>query len=214
MQIETQQLLTRVSYRCCFCFFIGSSLCYQSVMRIIAGSAKRREIKVPKAVVRPTTDRTREAMFSIIQSYVDGAKVLDLFAGAGSLGLEALSRGATNCEFVDVNRVCTRGIEGNLTTLNLKGGSVINADVLSFLKRARGNYDLIFADPPYYKIPGDRDFASELLAEENGLNILADDGLLVIEIDARHKPNVPATWEVADQRSYGGCAIMFLRKAK
>ena len=183
-------------------------------MRIIAGSAKRREIKVPKAVVRPTTDRTREALFSIIQSYVDGAKVLDLFAGAGSLGLEALSRGAGSCEFVDMNRACTKVIEGNLATLTLKGGSVINADVMSFLKRARGYYDLIFADPPYFKVPGERDFASELLAEANCLNLLADDGLLVIEIDARHKPDVPATWEVADQRRYGGCAILFLRKAK
>ena len=183
-------------------------------MRIIAGSAKRREIKVPNAVVRPTTDRTREALFSIIQSYVVGAKVLDLFAGAGSLGLEALSRGAKNCEFVDMNRTCTAVIEKNLATLNLKGGSVINADVLSFLKRARGNYDLIFADPPYYKVPGDRDFASELLVEGNCLNILDNNGLLVLEIDARHKPIVPATWEVVDQRRYGGCAIFFMRKAK
>ena len=183
-------------------------------MRIIAGSAKRREIKVPNAVVRPTTDRTREALFSIIQSYADGAKVLDLFAGAGSLGLEALSRGAGSCEFVDMNRACSTVIEKNLSTLNLKGGSVINADVLSFVKRARGGYDLVFADPPYFKVPGDRDFASELLAEENVQNILSDDGLLIIEVDARHKPNIPTTWELADQRRYGGCAILFLRKAE
>ena len=183
-------------------------------MRIIAGSAKRREIKVPNAVVRPTTDRTREALFSIIQAYVVGAKVLDLFAGAGSLGLEALSRGARNCEFVDMDRACTRMIEKNLETLSLKGGSVINVEVLSFLKRARGGYDLIFADPPYFKIPGDRDFASELLAEENVLSLLSDGGLLIVEVDARHKPNIPATWELVDQRRYGGCAILFLRKAK
>ncbi len=183
-------------------------------MRIIAGSAKRREIKVPDAVVRPTTDRTREALFSIIQSYVDGAKVLDLFAGAGSLGLEALSRGAGGCEFVDMERACARVIEKNLSTLNLKGGSVVNADVFSFLKRARGCYDLIFADPPYFKVTGERDFASELLAEENSFNILSDEGFLIVEIDARHKPNIPTTWELVDQRRYGGCAILFLRKAK
>lgn len=183
-------------------------------MRIIAGTAKRREIKVPNAVVRPTTDRTREALFSILQSYVSEAKVLDLFAGAGSLGLEALSRGAVSCEFVDMNRACTKVIEKNLATLGLKGGSLANVDVLSFLKRARGVYDLIFADPPYFKVPGDRDFASEVLAEENSLNLLADDGLLVVEVDARHKLALPATWELVDQRRYGGCAILFLRKAK
>ena len=90
-------------------------------MRIIAGSAKRREIKVPKAVVRPTTDRTREALFSMIHAYVDGAKVLDLFAGAGSLGMEALSRGAASCDFVDMNKVCTTVIQENLKSLNLSG---------------------------------------------------------------------------------------------
>lgn len=181
-------------------------------MRIIAGSAKRRDIKVPKAVVRPTTDRTREALFSILHHYVSGAKVLDLFAGAGSLGLESLSRGAESCDFVDMNRVCTRVIEDNLKTLNLKGGSVLNADVLSCITRSRGVYDLIFADPPYFKNPGERDFASEILAEENLANMLADDGLLVVEIDSRHKPNIPVSWEVVDQRSYGSCAIIFLRK--
>lgn len=182
-------------------------------MRIIAGSAKRREIKVPKAVVRPTTDRTREALFSILHHHVPDAKVLDLFAGAGSLGMEALSRGATSCDFVDLDRACTRVIEGNLKTLNLKGGSVLNADVLSCIQRSKSTYDLIFADPPYYKNPGERDFASEILAEENLANILADDGLLIVEIDSRHRPNVPASWEVVDQRSYGSCSVIFLRKS-
>lgn len=182
-------------------------------MRIIAGSAKRREIKVPNAVVRPTTDRTREALFSMLSHYVSGAKVLDLFAGAGSLGLESLSRGAQSCDFVDMNRVCTRTVEGNLKTLNLKGGSVLNADVLACIKRSTSTYDLIFADPPYYKTPGDRDFATEILAEENLHKILADDGLLVVEVDSRHKPTVPVTWEVIDQRTYGSCSILFLRKS-
>lgn len=164
--------------------------------------------------MRPTTDRTREALFSMLNNYTSGAKVLDLFAGAGSLGLEALSRGAQSCDFVDMNRVCTRVIEDNLKALNLKGGSVLNADVLTCLKRSRGSYDLIFADPPYFKNPGERDFASEILAEENLMKILADDGLVVVEIDSRHKPTVPVTWELIDQRTYGSCSILFLRKAQ
>jgi 16S rRNA (guanine966-N2)-methyltransferase len=183
-------------------------------MRIIAGSAKRREIKVPNAVVRPTTDRTREALFSMIHSYVDGAKVLDLFAGAGSLGLEALSRGAASCDFVDMNKICTKVVNENLTVLDLRGGSVVTADVLAHVKRARGEYDLIFADPPYYKQAGDRDFVSEILAEENLTQILAKDGLLVVEVDSQHSPNIPASWKQLDQRRYGSCAIIFLQKVE
>jgi 16S rRNA (guanine966-N2)-methyltransferase len=181
-------------------------------MRIIAGSAKRREIKVPKALVRPTTDRTREALFSILLSYVPDAKVLDLFAGAGSLGLESLSRGAKRCDFVDINRACTRVIEDNLKNLQLKGGSVLNADVMSCIQRSRGCYDLIFADAPYFKNPGERDFVAEILAEDNLPKILADDGLLVVEVDSRYKIATPENWQVIDQRSYGSCAIHFLRK--
>ncbi|MGJ8671367.1 16S rRNA (guanine(966)-N(2))-methyltransferase RsmD [Rubritalea sp.] len=183
-------------------------------MRIIAGSAKRREIKVPKAVVRPTTDRTREALFSMVHAYIDSAKVLDLFAGAGSLGLEALSRGAVSCDFVDMNKICTMVVSENLQSLKLAGGAVVTADVLGYVKRARGCYDLIFADPPYYKNPGDRDFVSELLAEENLYQIITSDGLLVVEVDAKHNPTIPACWKQLDKRRYGSCSIIFLQKVE
>ncbi|MFC5050222.1 16S rRNA (guanine(966)-N(2))-methyltransferase RsmD [Rubritalea spongiae] len=181
-------------------------------MRIIAGSAKRREIKVPKAVVRPTTDRTREALFSMIHAYVESAKVLDLFAGAGSLGIEALSRGAASCDFVDMNKICTMCVQENLQKLDLRGGVVVTADVLGHVKRLSGQYDIIFADPPYYKKPGDRDFVSELLAEENLAQILAVDGLLIVEVDAKHSPDVPKQWKQLDKRRYGSCVIMFLQR--
>jgi 16S rRNA (guanine966-N2)-methyltransferase len=181
-------------------------------MRIIAGSAKRREIRVPNAVVRPTTDRTREALFSILQSYVNGARVLDLFAGAGSLGMEALSRGAKSCDFVDANKVCTRVISDNLNQLHLNGGMVHLSEAQKYIQKSRGEYDLIFADPPYFTSPGDRDFVQEMLAESNLVEMLADDGLMVVEVDANHDPQMPPAWEQIDRRRYGSCVIIFIRK--
>jgi 16S rRNA (guanine966-N2)-methyltransferase len=182
-------------------------------MRIIAGSAKRREIKVPKELVRPTTDRTREALFSILAQYVAEAEVLDIFAGAGSLGLESLSRGAKSCDFVDKSWACTRVIDSNLLKLKLKGGSVINLDAISYIRRSIGMYDLIFCDAPYYKVAGERDFVREILAEENLSKILRGEGLLVLETDSRYSLTLPPHWQSIDRRIYGGCAIHFLKKA-
>ncbi|MFC4993275.1 16S rRNA (guanine(966)-N(2))-methyltransferase RsmD [Rubritalea tangerina] len=181
-------------------------------MRIIAGSAKRREIRVPKALVRPTTDRAREALFSILQAYVDGARVLDLFAGAGSLGLEALSRGAHSCTFVEQNKGCVKVVGENLASLGLAGGTVVQSDALAYVKRGRESFDLIFADPPYYKVPGDTDFASQLLSEAGLLGMLADDGLLVVEVDSQHKPELGMGWRLVDKRTYGGCTMLFIKK--
>lgn len=183
-------------------------------MRIIAGSAGRRAIKVPKAVVRPTTDRTREALFSMLNAKLSGAKVLDVFAGAGSMGLESLSRGALSCEFVDANRVCTRTIEENLKNLSLKGGKVVNADALAFLQRSKASYDLIFADPPYYKEAGDRDFVAEIFQLDSLADILATEGLLVVEVDSRYRLDLPEGWTVLDQRRYGGCSIVFIERSE
>ena len=196
--------------------FAGTCLCldacYLSEMRIIAGSAKRREIKVPNAVVRPTTDRTREALFSILQSYVGRAKVLDLFAGAGSLGMEALSRGAQSCDFIEANRICAKVINENLAGLGLRTGSVIKSDAMSFVRHCHGKYDLVFAAPPYFKTPGDRDFVTELLQDKKLPTILENDGIVVMEVDANHHPVVPSPWEQLDRRRYGSCVIIFIRK--
>ncbi|WP_018970091.1 16S rRNA (guanine(966)-N(2))-methyltransferase RsmD [Rubritalea marina] len=180
-------------------------------MRIIAGTAKRREIKVPKAVVRPTTDRTREALFSMLQHHTAEAKVLDLFAGAGSLGMEALSRGAQSCDFVEQQGACQKVIRENLASLQLPHGQVIGMDVLTFVKRNQSVYDIVFADPPYYKVPGDRDFASELFEMPELLRALGEGGLFVLEVDVKHEPEIPKSWELVDRRKYGGCSILILR---
>lgn len=182
-------------------------------MRIIAGTAGRRNFRVPKAIVRPTTDRTREALFSMLSHYLDGAKVLDLFAGSGALGLESLSRGAESCVFVDENRECTNTVRLNLRSLRLNGGKVVQSDVIKFAQKVSlSQYDVIFADPPYWKKPGDRDFVAELFEIDHFVDLLSDDGMLVIEVDERAEVTPSDVWELVDRRKYGGCSILFFQK--
>lgn len=182
-------------------------------MRIIAGTAGRRNFRVPKAIVRPTTDRTREASFSMLAHIIPGAKVLDLFAGSGALGLESLSRGAESCVFVDENRECVNTVKLNLASLRLNGGKVVQNDVIKMIGRVSlTQYDVIFADPPYWKNTGDRDFVKEMFESENLSNILTDDGMLVIEVDERADIDCGEKWEQIDRRRYGGCAIYFFQK--
>lgn len=184
-------------------------------MRIISGIARSRAIKVPKSVVRPTTDRTREALFNMISSRVADAKVLDLFAGSGAMGMEALSRGAKEAVFVDANRICAAGVEENLKSLRLQGGTVILSDALIYLKqRMRGSVDLIFADPPYYKQAGDEDFIKTML-EWGGLGAcLNEGGLCILEMDAGYALGEHAGLELLDRRTYGGCSIAIFEKGK
>jgi len=180
-------------------------------MRIISGQAGSRKIIVPKEVARPSTDRLREALFSILSQQIEGARVLDLFAGSGALGIECLSRGARSCDFIDDNRGATRVIQKNLITLGLDGGRVVESDVFRFLRGRNGPYDLVFADPPYYKFPGDKDFVQELLAHESLAQQLEEDALLIVEDPPKNKRTLDAgvDWRLLDQRSYGGCGILF-----
>ncbi len=180
-------------------------------MRIIAGKAGRIAIKVPPAVTRPTTDFVRQAIFSILGERVDDARVLDLYAGSGAIGLEALSRGAASCLFVDEHRQACAAITGNLVKTRLDGGRVVKSDVASFLKRDPASYDLIFADPPYWKHHGDTDHLGGLM--KNGLIAprLAPDGWLVAEVSANHTPPTAEDLELADRREYGGSAVLFYR---
>ncbi|MGJ8676191.1 MAG: 16S rRNA (guanine(966)-N(2))-methyltransferase RsmD [Akkermansiaceae bacterium] len=188
-------------------------------MRIISGIAGSRQIKVPGSVARPSTDRLREALFSILSQRVKGAKVLDLFAGSGALGLESLSRGAVSCAFVDESRESQVVINKNLKSLGLTGAKVLRGDVFRMLQGERGRYDLIFADPPYYKKFGDVDYVKQLLEDENLLELTTEDGLLVLEDPpANYKRESRADsehWDLLDHRKYGGCGILFYqRKAK
>lgn len=121
-------------------------------IRIIAGEFKGRRIKTPATdKVRPTADRVREAWFSILQHYIRGARVLDLFAGSGALGFEALSRGAVSADFVEVHRASLAVLKANAETLKVEDRVTIHrVDGMRFAERlAPGAYDVAFADPPY-----------------------------------------------------------------
>lgn len=120
-------------------------------MRVITGTARGRRLReLPGAETRPTTDRVKEAVFSIIQFEIEGRTVLDLFAGTGQLGIEALSRGARHADFVDQSRSAAALVQENLALCHLEDrGSVHRGDALAFLASARQGYDLILLDPPY-----------------------------------------------------------------
>ena len=181
-------------------------------MRIISGSAGRRNISVPRSVARPSTDRLREALFSILMDRLPNANVLDLFAGSGSLGLESLSRGAASVVMVDESAEARKVIQRNLADLGLKQGKVVQSDVFRFLDRERVSYDLVFADPPYCKHAGDRDFIHELLTHDRLPELMLEDALLVVEDSARNDRGDTVDWKLIDQRYYGGCGILFYQK--
>jgi 16S rRNA (guanine966-N2)-methyltransferase len=173
-------------------------------VRIIAGSKKGARIFAPKGQdTRPTSDRAREAAFNLIGP-VDGATVLDLFAGSGAMGLEALSRGATTAVFVETDREARRAIDRNLDKLRLTGARVIPMDALRALaaETAAGRrYDLVLVDPPY-------EMFSSL---QNGLSrylpaVLADDGVVVVETGAREEPELPPLSKRTSRR-YGRARI-------
>ena len=172
-------------------------------MRIVAGSRKGHRIAAPKgAVTRPTGDRVREAVFSIVGP-VDGAAVLDLFAGSGAMGLEALSRGAASCVFVERDRDAARVIQANLEKLQLTGAVVTNRDVAAALRdeRSRGRrYDLALVDPPYDEWESHAATLAELLPA-----VLEDDALVVVETSDRVEPELPL--DLVTTRRYGSARI-------
>lgn len=182
-------------------------------MRIIAGKAGRIAIKVPPAVTRPTTDFVRQAIFSILGEGVEGAQVLDLFAGSGAVGLEALSRGAASCVFVEEHRNACAVITDNLAKARLDGGRVVKADASSFLKRDAGIYQLIFADPPYWKHHGDKDHVGSLLHAGLIVPRLAPGGWFIAEVFSGQPSPTADGLTLTDRREYGNCAVLFYQPA-
>jgi 16S rRNA (guanine966-N2)-methyltransferase len=170
-------------------------------VRIVAGSRKGARLLTPKSDLRPTGDRVREAAFNLI-GLLDEASVLDLYAGSGALGLEALSRGAASAVFVESDREACRTIERNLEKLRLQG-TVLCRDALQALaaEAAAGRrYDLVLADPPYEMFASLQTPLSAYLPA-----VLADDGLLVVETDARTEPELPLAKRTS--RRYGAARL-------
>ena len=147
-------------------------------MRVISGKAKGVMLKTPDGMqTRPTSDRVKEAMFSIIQFDLPGAKVLDLFGGTGQLGIEAISRGAQSAVFVDAREEACRLIRGNLAKAKLESqGKVIRCDYADYLKRSREKYGIIFLDPPYAEV-----FLEKSLKIIEEIDILESGGIIIAE---------------------------------
>lgn len=181
-------------------------------MRIISGTAGGIPIHVPKKITRPTTDRVRESLFSSLGNIVAGARVLDLFAGSGALGLECLSRGATSVEFVDESREACQSIRRNLEKAKLDGGRVHQRKVFAFLEGISPTrpFDLIFADPPYAKDDALQSLLENLLTHPSLPPSLSDDGLFVLESSGRHQLPESELWAVSREKSYGDTLISFL----
>ena len=174
-------------------------------MRVIAGTYGGRRLQAPPGeATRPTADRVREALFSILGDRVGGARVLDLFAGSGALGLEALSRGAVSATFVDSAPAAIRAVNANLAALRAEA-EVVRADALRWLRGASGDgrqYSLLFLDPPYRR-------ASELGAPLSAAlaPVLAAGALVVAEADRRAP--LELTMPATDERRYGDTLIRF-----
>ena len=177
-------------------------------MRIIAGKAGRTAIKVPSAVARPTTDYVRQAVFSMLGETVFDARVLDLFCGSGALGLEALSRGASSCVFVDDHRQAIAATEANLAIARLEGGRTIKSDAMAYLSRDPATYDLILADPPYWKGYGDTDHVKKLLDLPTLPERLTKGGYLVAEISSSQSTPESPTLRLLERREYGSSTIL------
>ncbi len=177
-------------------------------MRVVAGSVRGHPLKTPPGDVRPTMDRVRGAIFSSLGDSVPGAKVLDLFAGSGALAIEALSRGADSAVLVESNPRCVECIRQNLRTTRLEA-SVQTMDALRFLDLyGRDGFDIIFADPPYAKLPDDRDFASELAQSPALAASLRPGGIAVIERMAG-RPEPVTTLALLRIRTYGKTEVAY-----
>lgn len=174
-------------------------------MRIIAGTAKGRRLTGPKGgATRPMTDRVREALFSSLGPKVVGARVLDLYAGTGSLGLEALSRGSASATFVERDRAALSALETNIAAVGL-GGDVLAGSVGDHLRRIGGPFDLVFVDPPYGL---DTAGVDAVMAGLDGL-LAAGAVVVVHRRRGQQGPAPPAGRPGARERRYGDSVLWF-----
>ncbi|MBN1286429.1 MAG: 16S rRNA (guanine(966)-N(2))-methyltransferase RsmD [Anaerolineae bacterium] len=181
-------------------------------IRVITGSAKGRRLKmVPGEATRPVMDRVKEACFSIIGVAIQGSRFLDLFAGTGSVGIEALSRGAERAVFVERAAPALKTIRANLALTRLEAGAeVVAADVLQYLKRPpREGFDFIYIAPPQYKDL----WSKTLLAIDAAPDFLYPDGVAIAQIDPQEHTDLELEHlEMYDQRTYGKTMLCFYER--
>jgi 16S rRNA (guanine966-N2)-methyltransferase len=181
-------------------------------LRVIAGKARSMPLRTVKGMdVRPTTDRTKETLFNILMPWIPGCRFLDLYAGSGSIGIEALSRGASHAVFVEKDRKTQELILENLEfTKLIEGATLIRGDVNSVLGRLTGErFDVIFMDPPF-----NHGLEKETLEILSGLDILEEDGLVVVEASPKTDFSYldDLGFEKFKERRYGMCQHILLKK--
>jgi len=186
-------------------------------MRIIAGSAGGIPLLTPQVTTRPTTDRVRESLFASLGSLLTKAVVLDLYAGSGALGIEALSRGASSAFFVEQEHQACEVIQKNLDKARLEGGQVRRSAVIKFLSgHSSGDreYDLIFADPPYARDSSTEEELVALVNCDQLVKLLSDKGVFLLESLASSElpESIAQRWEVRDERCFGETKISYMRK--
>ncbi len=180
-------------------------------MRLTGGSARGRRLASPPPGVRPTSQRARQALFDVLGARVAGAHVVDLFAGTGALGLEALSRGAAGCAFVERDRRAVARLRHNVERAGFGANArVVARDVFAWLRTARESAQplLVLADPPWAP-----DAALRVVRAVAASRLAVGGGLLVVEHRAAQGPDdCPAEWVVTDERRWGDVAMTFLER--
>lgn len=178
-------------------------------MRVISGTARGRKLVSPEGnQVRPTLDRVKEAVFNMLAFSVQDASVLDLFAGSGGLGIEALSRGAARAVFVDASEASLRVVRENLaiTRLDVKAACV-RSDFLTYLSGQSEPFDLIFLDPPYAG-----GYLEPALLKIREKRLLAQGGLVVCELDSAEDPDCPEGYALIRNKKYGKARILLMKE--
>lgn len=181
-------------------------------MRVISGKARGLKLNTPKNEdVRPTTDRVKESLFNIINSYIMDSNVLDLFAGTGSLGIECLSRGAKGCTFVDISKDSIDIVKSNIKRARVEEDSfIINSDfktAIDKLKMQNSKFDIVFMDPPYYK-----NMFIESIEKIDNSNLLNEEGIIVIEHDSDDSfPEKLGRLEKTRDKKYGNTTLTFYK---
>ena len=176
-------------------------------MRVVSGSAKGRKLKTPHGKdVRPTADSVKEAVFNIIREDVTGRRVLDLFAGSGQMGIEALSRGAREAVFVDISSASLKLVKDNLNLCGFSGETV-KEDAVNYIQHAKP-FDLIFIDPPY-----DSEYYEKVLEKIKLFDILTDGGIIIVETRrSRILPDMEYPFKKNKEYIYGSVKISVYTK--
>ncbi len=176
-------------------------------VRIISGKSRGRKLLAPPGLdTRPTTDRVKESMFNLLIPYLPAKNVLDLFAGSGALGIEALSRGAEKCTFLDTDKAALLTIKKNLELAReTENSEVLSADALTYLGRTSSKFDLIFLDPPYNK--GLLTKALTLIFERD---LLSESGVIVAESEAGGEEPPSGLFKALKNARYGKTTVFIL----